>query len=357
VADHVNIKKLGASHGIVVGLRSENLEVWEKLSGRIPYLPVAYSNSSIDFQWAYQRGHGGDWQDLSIVVYWDHQPIGIWPLSFSTKEGRGLLSSHGLAVHPPLLVADCAATVRKRVTKSCLKIADAIAMDTGISSWESGESFTDSYGLSNWHKASMASGASCKITHDLFIDLALSLEEIKGGFRKSYKSLVTSGTQHWMVSVLDTANESAWNQFRELHLSVSGRKTRSDETWSIHQRDITEQRGFLVYLLNNSGGMDGGGFFNFTQDEGVYGVGAYKRELFDKPLGHVVQYRAIEELKNRGVRWYKVGQRPYASETPQPSDKEISIGDFKEGFASHMFPRFGLTHLVGEPKMLENKDS
>ena len=121
--------------------------------------------------------------------------------------------------------------------------------------------------------------------------------------------------------------------------------TRSDETWAIQHKDIAESRGFLVYLLNGSGGMDGGGFFNFTRDEGLYGVGAYKRELFDKPLGHIVQYRAIEELKRRGVRWYKLGLRPYASEEQKPTEKEISIGEFKEGFASHMFPRFGITHL------------
>ena len=345
MADHEDIKKLGASHGIVVGLRSENLEAWEVLSGQFPYLPVAYSNSSIDYQWAYQRGHGGNWQDLSIVVHWDNHPIGIWPLSFSIKEGRGLLSSHGLPVHPPLLVAGCAASVRKRVTNICLQIADEIAISAGISSWESVEPFTDSYGLGNWHKASMASGATCKITHDLFIHLALSMEEIKRGFRKSYKSLVTSGMRHWTVSILDTENEPVWNQFRELHRGVSGRVTRSDETWAIQHKDIAESRGFLVYLLNGSGGMDGGGFFNFTRDEGLYGVGAYKRELFDKPLGHIVQYRAIEELKRRGVRWYKLGLRPYASEEQKPTEKEISIGEFKEGFASHMFPRFGITHL------------
>lgn len=92
--------------------------------------------------------------------------------------------------------------------------------------------------------------------------------------------------------------------------------------------------------------MVGGGLFSFTSDEGLYVVGAYDRSLFDKPLGHVVQYRAIEELKKRDVKWYKIGTRPYSSNAPTPTDKEISIAKFKQGFASHVFPYYFLTHKV-----------
>ena len=92
--------------------------------------------------------------------------------------------------------------------------------------------------------------------------------------------------------------------------------------------------------------MVGAGLFNFTRDEGLYAIGAYDREQFDKPLGHVVQYYAIEELKKRDVRWYKLGARPYPTHFPVPSAKEISIGEFKQGFASHLLPRIILEHVV-----------
>ena len=58
-------------------------------------------------------------------------------------------------------------------------------------------------------------------------------------------------------------------------------------------------------------------------------------------------YNAIlEELKKRNVRWYKLGPRPFGSHTPAPNEKEISIGEFKHGFASHLFPRYVLYHPV-----------
>ena len=342
----LDVTELAAAHGIEISLMCECQDAWRTVLAEASYAPVMYSANSIEYQWAYQQGHGGVWRDLSVVINWNNKPVAVWPLSVSEMDGKSALSSHGLPVHPPLFVGSCPDLSRKRIVKNCLDLAHTFAVKAGVTSWESTESFSDSVGLSEWHIASMAQGAICAITHDLFVDLRLGMEKIKSGFRKSYKSLVTSGMRHWTVGVLDDADETVWDRFRDLHISVAGRKTRSEESWAIHHNDIAEKRAFLAYLLNSDGEMEGGGFFNFTHDEGLYAVAAYRRELFDKPLGHIVQYRAIEELKRRGVRWYKLGVRPYSSEIPVPSAKEVSIGEFKQGFASHMFPRYKLTHIV-----------
>ena len=75
-------------------------------------------------------------------------------------------------------------------------------------------------------------------------------------------------------------------------------------------------------------------------------MGAYDRSLFVKPLGHAVQCLAIEELKKRGIRCHKIGVRLFHAEAPTSTDKEFSIGEFKQSFASHVFPPYGLTHKV-----------
>ncbi len=335
-------------NGFVPVLRSQNEVTWNNVLLHCSYVPVTYTNSSIDFQFRYQQGHGGVWNDISIIINWDNKPVALWPLSLSKNHGVYRLSSHGLPVLPPLFASYCSNKVRQRVINYCLELAQMLGEKTGIATWESAESFLDMVGLSPWHIISRGHGATCTTTVDLFIDLRQGMVEIKAGFRKSYKSLVSSGLRHWKVCVLDSADENVWQRFQELHFKVAGRKTRSDETWNVHHRDIADQRAFLVYLVNADGEMDGGGFFNFTRDEGLYSVAAYKRELFDKPLGHLVQYRAIEEFKRRGVRWYKLGERPFRSDSPRPTDKEIAIGYFKHGFASHDFPCFRLTHYVTE---------
>lgn len=321
--------------------------LWEQIFNNLPYKPVTYSNASLDYQFAYQRGHGGNWEDISLIIYWDNKPTALWPLSFSIKEGQSMLTSQGAPVLPPIFVADCPAISRKRITKHCLGIANSISIASKINSWESGESYVNSIGMSDWHIESMARGAICNLRHELFLDLRPDIAEIKKTFRKSYKSLISSGARIWTVGVLDSlGNDGAWQEFRELHLNVSGRITRSDETWDLQYQDIKRQYAFLVWLRNGTGNMVGGGFFSFTSDEGLYAVGAYDRTLFDKPLGHVVQYRAIEELKKRGVIWYKIGVRYFISDTPEPTSKEISISEFKQGFASYVFPYYCLTHKV-----------
>lgn len=341
-----DIKQLAASHGLAVRTRLDEPDAWWSTALMSAYAPVLYTNASVEFQWAYQRGHGGDWQDLSLLILWDNRPAAVWPLSYAHKDGGAVLSSHGTPVLPPLFARDCAGSSRKRIVKGCLDLADAIARRGGIVSWSSAESFSGTQGLSEWHAESMARGAACSVSHELFLDLAPDLAEIRRRFRKSYKPLISSGQRLWSVSVLDEPDAAIWNEFRELHFKASQRQTRSDETWEVHLRDIAPERSFLVCLRDESGVMVGAGFFNCTRDEGLYAVAAYDRSLFDKPLGHVVQYRAIEEFKARGTHWYRIGARPFVADLPAPNAKEISIGEFKQGFASHLLPRFMLTHPV-----------
>ena len=339
------LNEILGSTDLSVRKRVDQSKLWDETFGRLSYKPVAYSNASLDYQLAYQCGHGGNWLEISLVICWDNKPTALWPLSFSIKDGQCMLTSQGLPVLPPLFVADCPSISRKRIIKSCLDLANSISVAAKINSWESGESFVESVGMSEWHMQSMAREAVCDFRHELYQDLRPDTTAIKKTFRKSYKSLIASGSRLWTVGVFDShGNEGAWQEFRELHLKVSGRVTRSDDTWAMQQQDIQREAAFLVWLRDGSGDVVGGGLFNFTTDEGGYAVGVYDRTLFDKPLGHIVQYRAIEELKKRGVRWYKIGVRPFRSQTPRPTDKEIAIGEFKQGFASHVFPYYRLTH-------------
>ena len=228
-----------------------------------------------------------------------------------------------------------------------MNVANTVAKKFGVQNWESAESFNDSIGLSEWHKESLESNAFCTLKYELYEDLRPSISDIKHNFRRSYKSLINSASRTWSSGVLaDTDTESVWEEFRKLHLKVTQRVTRSYETWRMQLAEIECHSAFLVWLRNTEGEMVGGGYFSFTRDEGLYAVGAYDRSLFDKPLGHLVQYRAIEELKKRGVRWYKIGARPYLCDIPQPTEKEISIGDFKQGFSSSTFPKYHFMHEV-----------
>jgi FemAB family protein len=342
--DVERLRELIASLGISVRFRSEVKQDWNDAEKLLLYSPVTYGYSTLDYELEYQRSQGGEWLDISLMIYWNNRFAALWPLSFSTQDGQGLLSSHGLPVLPPLFAVDCPSKSRKRITKSCLDLAEAIAKNANLGTWESGESFTDSVGMTNWHTEAMNRFAECRVQYDLFLDIRPDMREIKRNFRRSYKPMISRGMRAWQVDVIIDSNQKAWDEYRALHFQVAGRRTRSSKSWQMQHMEIEERRALLITLRNQKGQLVGGGFFRISRDEGSYSVGVYDRDLFDKPLGHVVQYRAIEEMKKRGIRWYNIGRRPYPSEVLPVTEQEIQISNFKQGFASHFFPRYLLNH-------------
>ena len=134
----------------------------------------------------------------------------------------------------------------------------------------------------------------------------------------------------------DSDNDQIFEEFRLLHLEVAGKQTRSRESWSIQKEQIKNKEAFLVTVRDKKV-LIGAGFFNYTKDMGMYSVGAYKRELFDRPIGHAVQMMAIEKLKDLGCTTYNLGQKATILDSSTSTDKEMSISHFKEGFAGYVY--------------------
>lgn len=327
-------------------LAAESPRVWKTTLERCDYIPVAYTYESMAYQLAYLRSGGASCGDCSLIWHWNGVPCGVWPLSF-TESGDGTsLHSHGVPILPPLFPGETPGSIRRRLCRASLDLAERFSVMLGNHSLNAFSPFSQQSDLGFWHDEWMNRGASCGVSHQLFLDLRPGLAEIKSGFRKSYKSLINLGRREWAVNVLDSPDAAIWAEFTRLHLDVSGRKTRSDETWALQLRQITLGEALLVSLRDGEGKMVGGGFFQFSRDEALYAVGAYDRKLFPKPLGHVVQATAIEELKRRNIRWLKLGRRFFLRDFPTPTEKELSISDFKSGFSSHLFPEFSFSRRL-----------
>ncbi|MFO0793850.1 MAG: GNAT family N-acetyltransferase [Candidatus Brocadiaceae bacterium] len=209
---------------------------------------------------------------------------------------------------------------------------------TGQEIWE-GVECVGPHGIGLWHEKIMENGATIQVYHELYVDLSLSLDAIRSGIRRSNKPHISLGHKLWNTSVLTEVDHEVFAEFSRLHCSVAGRVTRPQETWNLQEQAIHNKDAFLIVLRNKDGRMVGGGLFHISRTEGVYAVAVFDRTLFDFPLGHVVQIRAIEHMKKLGLRWYKIGSRPYPSDVNVPTKKELNIGHFKEGFATHVFLR------------------
>ena len=331
--------------GLHYKFRTQTPGMWAKIAGDVAYFPVMYSDSMIDWRILYLNGTDRAAFDTSLILYHDNRPCAIWPLTLESNE-RWKISSNGDPVLPPLFSTKLSPRTVKTLAGECLNLIDRVAKANSHATWESIQIFTAEFCLSEWHVRSMWKGASAEIRYEAFVDLSLDIATIKSYFRKSYRPLLSVGQRLWSVGTLDSDNPAIWSQFRELHGEAAGRVTRSAESWELQHDTIKNGSAFLVYLCDTSGKMVGGALFDCTKHEAFYSVAAYDRRLFDKPLGHAVIYRGIEVMKSRGIRWFRIGVRSYPSDVPAPSDKNIAIGEFIEGFATHMFPTYLLKHTT-----------
>jgi FemAB family protein len=309
----------------------------------VDYIPFHYSKLWKNFDQANLVFHANQVSNILFVFTENDEPKSFWRFDISLIAGRVQLGTTATSVLLPIFASNCNSKFIKKINKLCIDIVQAIAEEYSLGEYRSMDYGPESKAITSWHSQLRHRGANCEVNYDMYVNLGLEMAEIRQSFRSRYKSLVNQGEKLWSCTFLDSADESQWNEFHLLHTMVSGRETRSQETWNIQFEMIKNESAFAVLLRNKSDLLVGGGFFAHSRDEGIYFSGAYDRGLFPLPLGHVVQAKAISELRDRGVRWYFIGTMAHVNGASPKPEKEASISNFKEGFATHIFPRYILT--------------
>jgi FemAB family protein len=311
--------------------------------GRAVDVPVHYTETTGAYMAAYFGPGCEEYVDLSVSFASGPHQIAYWPLQALRREGVWSFHSSGVPVLPPLYARDASERQRKAVGASALAALRGLAGELGAAPVTTSES-TRGGVVSEWLREALEAAKGCATEVELWVDLSWTMDEIRANLRKSYKSLVNQAAGLWKAEVLGTTLErERFDAFKRLHFEVAGRATRSDESWDEQYRAVQAGESFLVLLSDGAGALVGGGLFLTSRTQGLYGVAAYRRELFDKPIGHLVQWEAIRHMREAGLQWYKIGDRPYPFQTPPPTPKELSIAEFKEGFATHRFPRIKVT--------------
>ena len=352
-----DIKAIQNEEGLSAEFRVEASKKWNNVVSQIQHIPTVYTEYQIDYQHAYFKEIYPNLLNVSLVIFNGKYPCGIWPLSIishSTDPIRSVSNQYGDIVIPPLFIDNFPKKSQRKVIKSCINFLNKLLELCKGEFWRA-SAFSTEISLSQWYQISLEKGgALSRVDYEMYVDLSMTIEEIRKFIRKSYRPLVSSGLKKWKVLVLDYYCEDIWTRFRELHRAVSGRVTRPLETWNLQHDAIKTKQAFLVYILNENGDMVGGGLFDIGKNESSYAVGVYDRNLSDQPLGHLIQYRAIEEMLKRNLRWYYIGPRFYKEELPFVTEKQVNISSFKQGFSSHLFPRIG---LIFSKSLIKNENN
>jgi FemAB family protein len=280
---------------------------------------------------AYQQAYFG-YTDLSCTFIHEGRPIAVFILSDN-------LTSNGMGILPPLVIpAYRGSSLHRRLIRECL----ALTSSSRIHAVD-----FRSYAIDGWHLELMARGGVISaVYHDLWVDLSLPVRQIKSCFRKQYRNSVNQGRKLLNCEIAAGSGpliRQHLEDFRKLHIEVTGRETRSIDTWNKQYDALSDSAAFMVLIFFNDD-LVGASLFSSSKSHISYSVGAYRRELFETmPISHAAQAAAIEHGKALGKRWYYIGRRHYPQDTPTPTEKEVSIGYFKRGFATDITPQFVIT--------------
>lgn len=283
--------------------------------------------------------------NLSLVLLQNQKPVAIAPL-FIYKNNNWIISSNGSSIVAPLFINNLTKKSISKIEKTYIEIIKFIALYLKIDKWDS--TFTiKEQGLTSWGSRLLNNSNKIKTSFSLFVNLKNDIQSIESNFRKSYKPLISQGLKQWKTEVLTKVDDSTFSDFQKLHLLVSGKKTRNQETWDIQKSQINNNEAFLVYVKDpNNDELVGAALFTYTKDEGQYSIGAYRRDINSPSLSHIVQIQAIKFLKQLNCNYYNLGERFYHNNNYQPTEKEFSIAFFKEGFATNSFVQLTTTTKI-----------
>lgn len=339
------LKRNDNSINFILNLK-ENIE-WNTFLNETSYVPFNYSNHRLNYLFEYFSGNNFKILDLSSTIFYENKPAGIIPLSIiTTNDSQLTLNTFGLPILSPILRNNLSKKIKKRIFHELITKFKEISKLLKIKKIYLYENFFDyKNGISDWHHELIDNQSKISINYDFFLDLREDITIIKTHLRKSYKNLINKGNDLWDIGVLDANNykmsHKVFDDFKKLHLRVSGRKTRSDKSWKIQKDSIKENNRFMVYAKEKTNkNLVGAALFTFSKDEVDYEIAAYDRTLFHLPLGHPIQFRAIQKMKELNCKWYRVGELTNIANNRSVSSKKLQIEKFESGFSSNVFPKY-----------------
>ncbi|HEY4517710.1 MAG TPA: GNAT family N-acetyltransferase, partial [Candidatus Paceibacterota bacterium] len=174
--------------------------------------------------------------------------------------------------------------------------------------------------------------------------------ETLGAVRERYRRYHKKYSSLFTLNVVEEAavTPELEETYFQLHVKDAGRQVRSRESFTKQADTAREGEGFYVVTTHIKSGTTAGMLLvslykNIAYDNSV----AVDPDFADRYVGHLLKWRAIEELQKRRVLTYELGPK---YDNTSATKKELGINHFKEGWSR------GCTRTVWEmEKYLDTK--
>jgi FemAB family protein len=308
-----------------------------------PCAEVDYHPLIIDYHQAYLNFADNSAHAFTLLLKLGNQTCGILPVMIRNYPTSTQLGSNSADSLPPFLISSLSRKQKRKLYVKCFDFIKALMINLELNTFTSQFTFIPGVAES-WFALLNEKGAVSDFNQQLYCDLNVTEQDYLPLIRDKYRSHIKRAEKLWRVEVNTRVSDEQLAAFQALHLSVAGKRTRSDHSWQLQQEAVNNDAGFMVFAYDDTDELIGAALFNCTHYMASYAVGAYNRELFDLPISHIIHYRAIETMKSRGLSWYYIGARCNKNEWMKPTDKEWQIGHFKEGFSTHSFFNLRMCH-------------
>lgn len=301
---------------------------------------VIYSPLNIDY--AKCRFSASAFSDISFMVVDEQTPVVTVIMTLETKpDGKKIINAYG---RPVAYIENEHCDNRKLIYAAGMikkKLADILARHDPDEIRH--HEYLQMGRLSFLGQYLLDAGATAAPYFTQVLDLSADEAELKKDVRKSYKSLINWGKNNIHLTLLgsDGITEENMEDFRQLHIKVSGRETRPPSTWKKQYESVLNNEAFVI-----TGHLEGelvtASFFRHNAVRCIYAVSASLRELFDKPISHVIIWQAILYSKKLGCRHFETGEQLYPNQG-RFTKKEFDISKFKRGFGGNTRLRLNIT--------------
>ncbi|OUR64356.1 hypothetical protein A9Q79_07950 [Methylophaga sp. 42_25_T18] len=324
----------------VIRVGSDNFELlWDELwkNGARRYPLYGKFNRSFYSAYNDDKQH----EDCSFIVEGQNGPLaGMMITSNVDSSGTTSFSVFNL---PTLFILNEEIDVSSQAWKLVKKEMESLMTSSELWNWTHSEFLSDEGSISSVGRFLLSLGARSDIEWTQVVDLRTDPGILFKQMTKGCRWGVNWGKKNLDLRVIDnkTVTIDSLKIFRELHIEAAGRETRNQQSWDAQFEMIKGGEAFLVFGYLGED-LVSAALFSHSLDYCFYGVSASKRELFNKPISHVVIWEAVLHAQSIGCKWFDLAGQRFSGERQEPTEKELSISAFKRGFGGNTMARVNL---------------
>jgi FemAB family protein len=310
--------------------RSIRKSDWDILYANNPRCPIQYSHEYLDYQQEYFR-----FIDLSFIVYFDGFPTSIINLFIlNSSNGVDKLSSSIEGIRRPLFDSNTSLKMIRKINSLFISTIGDLIEKYNLEPEPIVDDNLQDRHVSDFIIEVHKNLRIRKIISDFQLVYKFSeSEDIYKNLSKNTKQNIRKAKQLWQIKIHEKISLKDFEEFRLLHSKVSGRKTRSDKSWQLQYIHINSGKAYLVAAYDQNDALVGGLYLLINKFEVMTGVGVYNRELFDKPIGHIIRLEAMIYAQNKGIRYFNNG----FLELNSKNSKLFNISEFKRQFSNRLY--------------------